>query len=198
MTRGPGKADTPIIMFTGLVESLGVVSTIEEAGAARHFWIEALEPGYLGDGLIGESISVNGTCLTATEFRGRYFRVTAVEETLRRTTLGQRKVGDKVNLERALLASARLGGHIVQGHVDGVAQVTVSRPEGAGWWVTLDAPPALLKYIVEKGSVCLDGVSLTVAQATATDFSVALIPHTREVTTAGTWEPGVDPGTGQS
>lgn len=177
-------------MFTGLVESLGRVAEVQESGDARHFWIEVLSPGLLAGAQLGDSISVSGVCLTVTELAEQRFLVTAVEETLRRTTLGQRGAGDKVNLERALLASARLGGHIVQGHVDGVASVTASRPEGEGWWVTFEPPTSLLKYIVEKGSICLDGVSLTVANVAYSRFSVALIPHTREVTTAGNWEPG--------
>jgi riboflavin synthase len=116
--------------------------------------------------------------------------VQAVEETMRRTTLGLKKEGNKVNLERALQVGARLGGHIVQGHVDGVATVTVMRPEGEGWWISFEPPSSLMKYIIEKGSICLDGISLTVANVAYSRFSVALIPHTREVTTAGDWQTG--------
>lgn len=182
-------------MFTGLVERVGQITAIENIdsaeGLAQKLVIQVPDAEFLSDAVIGESISVNGTCLTATELTATTFAVTAVEETLRRTTLGGRKVGDAVNLERAIPVSARLGGHIVQGHVDGVATVTTSRPEGEGWWVTFEPPHELMKYVVEKGSICLDGVSLTVANVAYSKFSVALIPHTREVTIAGQWEPGV-------
>jgi riboflavin synthase len=177
-------------MFTGLVECLGTVENIENVGEARRFSIGVYSDEYLKDAVLGESISVNGTCLTAIELAPQRFVIEAVEETMRRTTLGQRQVGDRVNLERALKATARLGGHIVQGHVDGVGTITSSRSEGEGWWVTVEPPFALMKYIVEKGSICIDGVSLTVANAAYRRFSVALIPHTRDVTTAGDWNEG--------
>ena len=192
MLRAPlaPKAGTPCRMFTGLVERLGKVSAIVSAPDSRHLTIEVPDGEFLADAQIGESISVNGTCLTATALTANQFVVTAVEETLRRSTVGALKEGDAVNLERALVVTARLGGHIVQGHVDGVASVVSSRPDGEGWWVTLEPPHALMRYIVEKGSICLDGVSLTVANVAYSKFSVALIPHTRQITTAGQWEAG--------
>ncbi|HEX8237888.1 MAG TPA: riboflavin synthase [Abditibacteriaceae bacterium] len=177
-------------MFTGLVECLGTIESIENVGEARRFSVGVEHDDYLIDAVLGESISVNGTCLTAVELQARRFVIEAVEETMRRTTLGDRQVGDRVNLERALKASARLGGHIVQGHVDGVGTIMSTRSEGEGWWVTVEPPFALMKYIVEKGSICIDGVSLTVANAAYRRFSVALIPHTRDVTTAGDWNEG--------
>jgi riboflavin synthase len=177
-------------MFTGLIERLGRIEAIEEKGDARHFVIATPDDDYLQDAQIGESIAVSGVCLTVTEFSARTFRVSAVEETLRRTSLGARAVGDGVNLERALPLGARLGGHIVQGHVDGVADIVGARDEGEGWWVTFQPPFGLMRYIVEKGSVCLDGVSLTVANVAYNKFSVALIPHTREVTSARDWQSG--------
>jgi riboflavin synthase len=177
-------------MFTGLVECLGTVENIENLGEARRFTIGVADDDYLKDAVIGESISVNGTCLTAVELGPRHFTIEAVEETMRRTTLGRRQVGDRVNLERALKASARLGGHIVQGHVDGVGTIMSTRSEGEGWWVTVEPPFELMKYIVEKGSICIDGVSLTVANAAYQRFSVALIPHTRDVTNANGWQEG--------
>jgi riboflavin synthase len=177
-------------MFTGLIERLGRIESIEEIGDARHFTISAPDNEYLQDALIGESIAVSGVCLTATELTATTFKTSAVEETLRRTALGDRKVGDIVNLERALPVGARLGGHIVQGHVDGVADIIATRDEGEGWWVTFQPPFGLMRYIVEKGSICLDGVSLTVANVAYNKFSVALIPHTREVTSAGHWQSG--------
>jgi riboflavin synthase len=177
-------------MFTGLIERLGRIEAIEEIGDARHFTIAAPDSDYLKDALIGESISVSGVCLTATELTATTFKVSAVEETLRRTSLGARQIGDTVNLERALPVGARLGGHIVQGHVDGVADIVAVRDEGEGWWITFQPPFEMMRYIVEKGSICLDGISLTVANAAYNKFSVALIPHTREVTSAGSWESG--------
>jgi len=178
-------------MFTGLIERVGTIASIDASGDARHIWLTVEDAIFLEGATVGESISVSGCCLTATSLREKEFAVTAVEETLRRTTLGHRRPGDRVNLERALVAGGRLGGHIVQGHVDGVGSVTGARPEGEGWWVTFEPPFALMRYIVEKGSICIDGVSLTVANAAYRRFSVALIPHTREVTTAGSWAPGL-------
>ncbi len=177
-------------MFTGLIERIGRIETIENLGEARHFTIAAPDAEYLKDAQIGESIAVSGVCLTATELTATTFKISAVEETLRRTSLGARNVGDAVNLERAIQVGARLGGHIVQGHVDGVADIVASRDEGEGWWVTFQPPFGLMRYIVEKGSVCLDGISLTVANVAYNKFSVALIPHTREVTAAGRWQAG--------
>ena len=177
-------------MFTGLIERLGRIETIETVGEARHFTLAVDDTEYLADAQIGESIAVSGVCLTVTAFSAQTFSVSAVEETLRRTSLGQRNIGDVINLERALPVGARLGGHIVQGHVDGVADITATRDEGEGWWVTFQPPFALMRYIVEKGSICLDGISLTVANVAYNKFSVALIPHTREVTSAGSWQSG--------
>jgi riboflavin synthase len=177
-------------MFTGLIERLAHIESIEEVGDARRFILAVNDEDYLKDAQIGESIAVSGVCLTATALSPRTFSVSAVEETLRRTSLGARKIGDVVNLERALPVGARLGGHIVQGHVDGVADITATRDEGEGWWVTFQPPFSLMRYIVEKGSICLDGVSLTVANVAYNKFSVALIPHTREVTTAKAWHSG--------
>jgi riboflavin synthase len=177
-------------MFTGLIERLGHVAAVEELPGARRFTFEVDDDEFLENPSQGESISGNGVCLTALDLRPHSYSVVAVEETLRRTTLGALKVGDEVNLERALKVSARLGGHIVQGHVDGVADVVGVREEGESLWITFQPPFVLLKYIVEKGSICLDGISLTVANTAYDKFSVALIPHTREVTNAKSWMPG--------
>ena len=176
-------------MFTGLIESVGTVQDITPRGDARLLTIEAAD-GYLQDVQEGESISVDGVCLTVVEFTPRTFRVEAVEETMRRTTLGVKEPGSPVNLERAMRASARFGGHIVQGHVDGVGTITTVRDEGEGWWVSVEPPFEMMRYIVAKGSITIDGISLTVANAAYSRFSVALIPHTREVTTAGEWREG--------
>lgn len=178
-------------MFTGLVERVGSLQEIIVEGEARRLVIAVEDDHFLQDAQRGESISVSGVCLTVVEFTGRTFEVVAVEETMRRTTLGLKQVGHRVNLERAMLASARYGGHIVQGHVDGMATITNVRSEGEGWWVTFEPSFELMRYIVQKGSICVDGISLTVANVAYSRFSVALIPHTREVTTAGEWEPGL-------
>ena len=177
-------------MFTGLIERTGTIEAITETDGARQFTIALPDAEFLADAHVGDSISVNGVCLTATDLGERTFAVTAVEETLRRTTLGARKIGDQINLERALRADARLGGHIVQGHVDGVADVVATRPEGESLWITFQPPFALMRYIVEKGSICLDGVSLTVANCAYNKFSIALIPHSQEKTAPNAWTPG--------
>lgn len=177
-------------MFTGLVERVGKIEEITELDNARNFLISVEDDEFLKDAIIGESISTAGVCLTVTEFTSRTFWVTAIEETLRRSTLGNFKVGDGINLERALAVGARFGGHIVQGHVDAVADVVGRREEGESWWITFQPPSELMRYIVEKGSICLDGTSLTVANTSYSKFSVAIIPHTMEVTTAGKWVEG--------
>ena len=177
-------------MFTGLIEATGTISDIAETEGARKFTVTLGDSDFLADAHVGDSISVSGVCLTATDFDAQTFAVTAVEETLRRTTLGNRVIGDRVNLERALRADARLGGHIVQGHVDGVADVVGARPEGESLWITFQPPFGLMRYIVEKGSICLDGVSLTVANVAYNKFSIALIPHSQEKTAPNGWTPG--------
>lgn len=177
-------------MFTGLIECVGTIMELQPSGDALRLRIGVPDSGFLLDAAIGESIAVNGVCLTAEQIEGDSFNVVAVEETLRRTTLGLLQTGAKVNLERALQVGARLGGHIVQGHVDGVATITGVREEGEGWWVTFEPPFDLMRYMVEKGSICIDGISLTIANVAYHRFSVALIPHTRAVTTAGEWREG--------
>ncbi|HVF09476.1 MAG TPA: riboflavin synthase [Abditibacteriaceae bacterium] len=178
-------------MFTGLIERIGRIEESTPRGDARRLVIAVDDDAYLSDAVMGESISVNGICLTVVELEPRRFAVEAVEETMRRTALGSKEIGAPVNLERALVASARLGGHMVQGHVDGIGTVTGVRPEGEGWWVTVEPPFDLMRYVVEKGSICIDGISLTVANVAYSRFSVALIPHTRAVTTAGVWSAGM-------
>ncbi|MDF2439820.1 MAG: riboflavin synthase [Abditibacteriota bacterium] len=177
-------------MFTGLIERVGAIVEVEEENGGRRLVIDCGDADYLADAVIGESIAVGGTCLTAVALQGNTFTAQAVEETLRRTTLGQKQLGDRVNLERALRANARLGGHIVQGHVDGVATIESIREEGDSWWVTFEPPFELLRYIVEKGSICIEGVSLTVANVSYRKFSIALIPHTNQATTASDWRAG--------
>ncbi len=168
-------------MFTGLVEQQGTVERVT-AGAVTDVWIAArFDEPYRH----GESIACDGVCLTVVESRDGAFRVQAAPETLRRSTLGEWRAGTKVNLERALRVGDRLGGHWVQGHVDGVAAVLESRPEGGAQVLTFSLPEALAPYFVEKGSVCLDGVSLTLTAVGADRFSVMLIPETQARTTLG-------------
>lgn len=171
-------------MFTGLVEEIGRVDEIapEEGGGAR---LQIAAPLVTEGMAIGDSLAVNGACLTAVEIDGDLVAVDCVAETLRRTALGSLAPGAPVNLERALPAGGRLGGHIVQGHVDGVGRVRSADPEGTSVLLVVEAPAAILRYVVEKGSIAVDGVSLTVAARGPDAFTVALIPHTMSATTLG-------------
>ncbi|HEX2154916.1 MAG TPA: riboflavin synthase [Acidimicrobiia bacterium] len=175
-------------MFTGIVEHLGTVVTLEEADRGRTFTIDA---GPVASGTeIGDSVAVNGTCLTIVEAAEERLTFQAVGETLDRTNLGELTVGSQVNLERPLSAAGRFDGHIVQGHVDGVGTVRAAGNDGAGRRLWIDVPPSLLRYVVEKGSMTVDGVSLTVAAVDDQGVEVALIPHTLAVTTLGTRQTG--------
>ena len=170
-------------MFTGIVEELGHVVALEQrTGAAR---LTVSGPLAVADAGIGDSIAVNGVCLTVAELADHCFTADVMAETLARTTLGDLVAGDAVNLERPLTLAARLGGHLVQGHVDGVGTVLERRP--AQHWTEVDiaAPAAVTRYIVEKGSITVDGVSLTVAAVDGTVFTVSLIPETLARTTLG-------------
>ncbi len=170
-------------MFTGLVEEVGTVRERTPGRAGARLVIGCL---VIGEGLaIGDSVAVDGACLTVVEMAGDSFAVDCVEETLRRTSLGDRQPGDLVNLERAMRVGDRLGGHIVQGHVDGTGTVRAVTPEGDGALMSVAAPPEVLRYVVEKGSITVDGVSLTVADRQPDGFTIALIPHTMEATTLG-------------
>ncbi len=170
-------------MFTGLIEEVGTVAGIEVGGDGARLSIAASE---VPIGLaIGDSVAINGACLTAVEVRGDGFSVECVAETLRRTALGQLEVNAGVNLERALRADARLGGHIVQGHVDAAGVVRSAVADGDGVMLEVGVAPEHLRYIVHKGSIAVDGVSLTVAERLSDGFRVALIPHTMAHTTLG-------------
>lgn len=174
-------------MFTGIVEAIGSVARIEALDGGRRFVVEC--PA-LTDGMpVGSSVSVQGACLTATSVSASSFMVDLVGETLARTTLGSLRAGDPVNLERAMPAGGRFDGHIVQGHVDGVGTVRQIADEGTGSRLSVSCPPALLRHVVEKGSITVDGVSLTVARIDDEGFEVALIPHTLAVTTLGSLAP---------
>jgi riboflavin synthase len=166
-------------MFTGIVEELGQVEALD-GGRLRIAARKVLDGAHVGD-----SIAVDGCCLTVTQFGSGWWEADLSEETLRRTSLGGRSPGDDVNLERPVRLQDRLGGHIVQGHVDGVGEVARPAPE-----LQVRMPRGLLRYVVEKGSVTVDGVSLTVVDVLDDGFTVALIPHTCEVTTLGQRQPG--------
>ena len=163
-------------MFTGIVEEVGIVSKITNNGMT----VKALR--VLSDAKLGDSIAVNGTCLTAVSFTASEFSVDLSPETMRRTSLGQLTEGGRVNLERALSASDRMGGHIVQGHVDGTGRITSIKPDGDSIIFRVRIPKRLDKYIVEKGFVAVDGISLTVVKRGASSFTLAVIPYTLENT----------------
>lgn len=169
-------------MFTGLIADLGSVAALERDEDGATLTIATRLAGEVGE---GDSVAVNGVCLTATEIDGEGFRAQAMEETLRRSSLGALQPGAKVNLELALPADGRLGGHIVQGHVDGTGTIVEIRPEGFARVLGIDAGGTLTRYLVEKGSVAVDGVSLTVSALHDGGFSVSLIPETLERTTLG-------------
>jgi riboflavin synthase len=177
-------------MFTGIVEELGTVRTITLHDDGARLVVEAAK--VLDDAEIGASIAVNGVCLTVVTLGDGFFAADAVVETLRRTNLGELAVGDRVNLERPVRLADRLGGHIVQGHVDATARVVGREPQTDGSVLVqfcADAP-AVLRYVVEKGSITVDGISLTVAALHDDGFAIAVIPHTLEVTTLGAKQPG--------
>ena len=174
-------------MFTGLVEGTGRVASLDEGGMAR---IE-VDAGGIADGTgIGDSVSVNGACLTVNEIQGEKLVFYAMQETLRRTALGGLAEGDAVNLERAMTPEKRFGGHIVQGHVDGVGEVLSVTPEGDAEIWEFSAPEGVLKYAVEKGSVCVDGISLTLVSIREGSFTVSVLPQTREATNLKGLAPG--------
>jgi len=175
-------------MFTGIVEELGEVRVAPTGSPAR---LVVAADATLPDATIGASIAVNGVCLTVVARDDATVTFDVAPETLDRSTLGRLRVGDPVNLERPMRLTDRLGGHLVQGHVDGVGTVTARAPDGDGSVrLTVEAPPPLLRHVVEKGSVTVDGVSLTVTDVTDDSFGVALIPHTLAVTTLGSRPPG--------
>jgi riboflavin synthase len=174
-------------MFTGLIADVGSVTALELGGAGATLEIDTRLADELSD---GDSIAVNGVCLTATEVRDGSFRVEAMIETLTRSSLGALDAGACVNLELPLLAADRLGGHVVQGHVDGTGTVSETREEGFARVLEIETDPGLERYLVEKGSVALDGVSLTVSALREHGFSVSLIPETLKRTNLGQAAPG--------
>ena len=174
-------------MFTGIVRELGSVVEAEEVGGGRALVVRAPETAARTH--VGDSVAVNGCCLTATAVDGDAMSFHAVPETIARTTLGALVRDDAVNVEPALRAGEELGGHYVQGHVDGVGRIQSVEAEGEGLRVFVDAPEDVLRYCVEKGSITVDGVSLTVAELAEGAFAVALVPHTLEATTLSVLQP---------
>jgi riboflavin synthase len=174
-------------VFTGLVQDLGTVSAVEATSEGVRLVVSSPLTGELSE---GDSVAVNGVCLTATAIADGRFSADVMQETLSRSTLSEITRGSQVNLELPLRASDRMGGHVVQGHVDGVGSVRDVRAEGFARVLAIEAPPELLRYVVEKGSIAVDGISLTVAAVDDSGFEVALIPETLERTNLGAAVPG--------
>ena len=175
-------------MFTGIIEELGKVQRITRGGKQQRITIGCSK--ILEDVHMGDSIAVNGVCLTARTIRGNEFTADVMAETLRKSSLGQLKPGSKVNLERALSPTGRFGGHIVSGHIDGTGTVKSIKPEGNAMWVEIAAPASILRLIIMKGSIAIDGISLTVADVGDESFKVSVIPHTASETTLLDKKPG--------
>lgn len=175
-------------MFTGIIEEMGEVVSIQKGSVSAVLSIQASK--VLEGTQIGDSIAVNGICLTVTTIRGQVFTADVMAETLRRSSLGKLTQGSKVNLERAMAADGRFGGHMVSGHIDGTGVIASMKREENAVWVEITTPYELLRYIVEKGSIAIDGISLTVAALTERSFSVSLIPHTGQETTLLSKKPG--------
>lgn len=170
-------------MFTGIIEEMGSVKALRREAGSVQITISAST--VLGNTALGDSICVNGVCLTVVDIGRSEFSADVANETLKVTGLGELQSGQKVNLERALQLSARIGGHLVTGHVDAVGRIREKRQEGNSWRVFIEAPETALRYIIKKGSVAVDGISLTVADVDKTGFSIAMIPHTAKLTTLG-------------
>ena len=170
-------------MFTGIIEGLGTIREIRSSARETRLAVEA---DFAMEGTrIGDSVSVNGACLTVVRLENRWFAADVSPETLARTSFKKARVGDRVNLERALRFSDRLDGHLVAGHVDGTGQIAGRRQEANAWIVDVTVAPALLRYMIEKGSVAVDGISLTINRLEADRFQVSVIPHTATLTTIG-------------
>lgn len=168
-------------MFTGIIETVGTVKRIARGARSASLEIEA--PQILDDVEVGDSIATNGVCLTATSVTARTFTADVMHETLERSSLGTLTAGSHVNLERAMAANGRFGGHFVSGHIDATGTIARIERDDTAVWYTIDADPDVLRYVVEKGSVAIDGISLTVARVTETSLSVSTIPHTNQQTT---------------
>jgi riboflavin synthase len=175
-------------MFTGMVEEIGTIRAVRRGA---HSSVLSIGAALVLSGLkVGDSVAVNGVCLTATGKDEGGFTADVMHETLNRSSLDSLHAGSRVNLERAMAADGRFGGHIVSGHIDGTGRIAAVRRDDNALWYTVEAAPSLLRYIVEKGSITIDGISLTVAAVTDTGFSVSVIPHTAAVTILGQKGPG--------
>ena len=170
-------------MFTGIIEEIGHIKAVKKQTFSQVLVIEASK--VLEGADIGDSIAVNGICLTVTAIGKGQFSADVMHETVMRTSLKNIRAGSRVNLERAMSANGRFGGHIVAGHVDGTGKITEIRRDDNAVWYTIQASPQIMKYIVTKGSVTVDGISLTVAKVSETDFSISAIPHTVKITVLG-------------
>lgn len=168
-------------MFTGIIEEVGKINSIKINGKSAK--ISILASKVLEDTKLGDSISTNGVCLTVTNLDKNTFEADVMTETMNRTNLSSLKTGSSVNLERAMIANGRFGGHIVSGHVDGTGVIENYKKDENATWVTISADDEILKYVVEKGSICIDGISLTVAYVDDRCFKVSIIPHTGDETT---------------
>ena len=175
-------------MFTGIVEEMGTIAGIQKGAKSAVLTIQAEK--VFSDIHIGDSIALNGVCLTVTSFSGNTYTADVMNETLRRSSLGSLTIGSKVNLERAMAANGRFGGHIVSGHIDGTGTITKVEKDDNAIWYTIAAEENLMKYIVEKGSIAIDGISLTVAKRSDMDFAISMIPHTAKETVLAQKKPG--------
>jgi len=175
-------------MFTGIVEEMGTIAGIQKGTKSAVLTIQAQK--VFSDIHIGDSIALNGVCLTVTSFSGNTYTADVMNETLRRSSLGSLTIGSKVNLERAMAANGRFGGHIVSGHIDGTGTITKVEKDDNAIWYTIAAEESLMKYIVEKGSIAIDGISLTVAKRSDMDFAISMIPHTAKETVLSQKKPG--------
>lgn len=175
-------------MFTGIVEEVGTIQAIQKQNPTTQLTISCSK--IISDMSVGDSISVNGTCLTVTEFNEKSFKVDVILGTENKTYLGQLTAGDQVNLERALLATGRLGGHFVQGHVDDKGHITKVRQSANEWIYTIQAPQRLLDQMIPQGAIAVDGISLTVFEKHRSSFDIHLIPETRKATTLSSKEQG--------
>ena len=175
-------------MFTGIIEEIGKIKKIETIGPSARITISA--KAILSDVHLGDSIAVNGICLTVTLFGEDYFVADIMNETIKRTSFHNMRIGTSVNLERAMKVDNRFGGHIVSGHIDGTGLIKSIEKQGNATWYKIAPPAQLLRYIVEKGSIAIDGTSLTVAYVDRESFKVSIIPHTSEVTILSSKRPG--------
>ena len=175
-------------MFTGIIEELGTVISLKRGSKSAVLTLKGNK--IFGDLKLGDSVAVNGVCLTATNISGNIFQADVMNETFQRSSLGNLKKGDVVNLERAMAANGRFGGHIVAGHVDDVGEIAEIRQDDNAVWFTIKASEKIMKYCIEKGSITLDGISLTIAKLTKDTLSVSMIPHTIKNTNFGYKKPG--------